>query len=600
MLTASACSPARRSPTRWPAVLTTRARLGRPARGDTGRGPPPARPLPRARSQEAPARHRRGAARCSRRRSRPRRARRRAGAPLTSRAARLGWALAASRRSRSRPSRWRGPRARAAAAAPALHDLLRVRRRDRRRRRQLGDLPRRPARRLRRQRQPRGSRDSGSRSSTRSGRASSPTPRGRATRSGRPTAGGSPSSPRASCARCRSPTGASRRSATRWRRGEAAGAAPGPSSSPRRRDRRPISAVSGRRRRADAGDARSRTRRRRSPTASPPSCPTGGGSSTSPTPGRRGDEGTVYLASLDGGERRLLYRSRRAPIYAEPGYLIDAIDDRLVAQSVRPRGGRAPRRAPAARGGDPAPTSTPRTGPRRSPGRGRSWCRPRKTSGRRSSGSTAGDGWSARFRCRGRTFVSPRLSPDGRRLALSSRGPEGVGVGPLGRRPRDRAGEPADLRAGPRPLSRLVAGRPAPRLPDRPLAAPSTSGPGPRAGAAPSGCSTSRRPPGRSRAAGSADTLAFGTAEAETGFDVWLLRPDRPRSLRSTSSTRPRARTIRAISPDGRWLAFASNESGRERGLRRVAARREGQVPGDDRREDGTRSGRGAGASCSS
>ena len=59
-------------------------------------------------------------------------------------------------------------------------------------------------------------------------------------------------------------------------------------------------------------------------------------------------------------------------------------------------------------------------------------------------------------------------------------------------------------------------------------------------------------------------TLAFGTAESETGFDVWLLRPDRPpeppvRLLHSAASEGDAA-----ISPDRRWLAFASNESGRE------------------------------------
>ena len=140
-------------------------------------------------------------------------------------------------------------------------------------------------------------------------------------------------------------------------------------------------------------------------------------------PGGGIEEGRVYLASLDGGERSLLYRSRRAPIYAEPGYLIDAIDDRLVARPFDPEAGELrgePRRLEEA--------TPPYV----------------HTQDRVASVSASGALlvplledvgtkvlWLDR---RGRLvgevplprgmFVSPRLAPDGRRLAISSVGPK--------------------------------------------------------------------------------------------------------------------------------------------------------------------------------
>ena len=59
------------------------------------------------------------------------------------------------------------------------------------------------------------------------------------------------------------------------------------------------------------------------------------------------------------------------------------------------------------------------------------------------------------------------------------------------------------------------------------------------------------------------DTISFQTTEAETGFDIWLMRPERPTEppvhLLSSAATEGEA----DISPDGRWLAYGSNESGR-------------------------------------
>lgn len=59
-------------------------------------------------------------------------------------------------------------------------------------------------------------------------------------------------------------------------------------------------------------------------------------------------------------------------------------------------------------------------------------------------------------------------------------------------------------------------------------------------------------------------TLAFGTAELETGFDLWLLWPGRPEAPPLQLLRSPATEAEAAISPDERWLAYASNESGRQ------------------------------------
>ncbi len=185
-------------------------------------------------------------------------------------------------------------------------------------------------------------------------------------------------------------------------------------------------------------------------------------------PGTGGDEGTVYLASLDGGERRLLFRSRRAPVYAAPGYLIYATDDRLVAQSIDPKTG--------ALGGEPRrlEEATP------------SYV---NTQDRAASVSDSGAlmvpavqsggtkiAWLDR---RGRlvgevplpreNFASPQLSPDGRRLALFSDGPKeseaDLWVVDLATEKASRLTFAPGLDRYPD----LVSRRPATRLPDRAL-----------------------------------------------------------------------------------------------------------------------------------
>ncbi len=175
----SRCSPAgRSSPARHGLRHARRGPQDRDrspvaASGDAADDPAPPRPLPRARSAPAAARHRRGApgARSAVRRPRKRRrSDRQAGSsgrpPL--RPPRLGGRGTAGDRvrARSRSARF-APQPRP--ESPAFHDLVRLGRGDRRRGRQLGDLPRRPPSRLHRQRQRRtpGSLDPGARSGPR-------------------------------------------------------------------------------------------------------------------------------------------------------------------------------------------------------------------------------------------------------------------------------------------------------------------------------------------------------------------------------------------------------------------------------------------------
>ena len=279
-------------------------------------------------------------------------------------------------------------------------------------------------------------------------------------------------------------------------------------------------------------------------------------------PGTGGDEGTVYLASLDGGERRLLFRSRRTPIYAEPGYLIYAVGDRLVAQSIDPKTG--------ALGGEPRrlEEATP------------SYV---NTQDRAASVSDSGAlmvpavqsggtkiAWLDR---RGRlvgevplpreNFASPQLSPDGRRLALFSDGP------------KESEADLWVVDLATEKASRLTF---APGLDRYPIWSPdglrlvfqtersgvfdlwerpATSGGAEKALYASSTSWKFAR-------SWVGDSIAFETVEKSTGFDVWLLRLERPSEPAIHLLNSPASEHDPAISPDGRWLAYASNESGRD------------------------------------
>ena len=297
-------------------------------------------------------------------------------------------------------------------------------------------------------------------------------------------------------------------------------------------------------------------------------------------PGGAIEEGRVYLASLDGGERRLLYRSRRAPIYAEPGYLIDAIDDRLVARPFDPEAGELrgePRRLEEA--------TPPYV----------------HTQDRVASVSASGallvpllDDvgtkvlWLDR---RGRlvgevplprgTFVSPRLAPDGRRLAISSQGP------------RESESDLWVVDLASEQASRLTF---APGHERYPVWSPdglSLAFQTDRGGAfdlwlRPSSGSGAERVLHESPTAWKipqgwvGGTLAFGTAESETGFDVWLLRPDRPTGAPGAPPPLGRERGRCRHLPRRALARLRLQRVGPRGGLRRVVARCEGQVPGDD------------------
>ncbi len=58
-------------------------------------------------------------------------------------------------------------------------------------------------------------------------------------------------------------------------------------------------------------------------------------------------------------------------------------------------------------------------------------------------------------------------------------------------------------------------------------------------------------------------TLAFGELSPETGYDIWMLSLDGERTARpflQSSSNESHA----AFSPNGRWIAYTSDESGRQ------------------------------------
>ena len=462
-------------------------------------------------------------------------------------------------RDRARGARAARLRAAPRPASPAFHDLFRLRRGDRRRRRQLGDLPRRPARRLHRQRQrgAPGSLDSGARPGPRAlprrhrGRhlpvLGARQPAGRLLRQGKAAQGVARRRPgRADLRRDR---GARRELGARRDHRLRAGASP--AGSPR----------SPRRRRAEAGDPdrepgggdlpplpRLPARRSAVPLPRRPRHGRRTGGSTWP-------RSTAASAASSSIAPRADLRRARLP---------DLRDRRPPGgQAFRPEGGRAPRRAPPARGGDPLLRQ--HAGPRRL--------------GLRVGGAPGADrgdrgtkiAWLDR---RGRlvgevplpreNFASPQpLSRRPPPRALLRR-PEGVGGGPLGRRSGDRAGEPADLRRRDRPLSRSGL-RTAGRLAFQTNApASSTSGSARRAAAAPSAASTPRRRAGRSRATGSA------TPRVRDGREGDRLRrlaaaAGAPGGAAGPPCELGRERERPAISPDGRWLAYASNESGGRR-----------------------------------
>jgi len=275
-----------------------------------------------------------------------------------------------------------------------------------------------------------------------------------------------------------------------------------------------------------------------------------------------GEVGPVYLASLDGGERRLLLRTHRAPIYADPGYLVFAVDDHLAAQRFDAKAGALvgePRRlaesTPAYVNTQDRVASASSTGALLVP--------TSEVAGTRIE-------WLDR---RGRlvgeiplprgSYISPRISPDGGRLAIYA---EGEKESDADLWVVDLASEQASRLTFTAGLDRFPIWSPDGRSlafqTDRAgvfdlWVRPANGGGSERAIFE---SPTSWKVP-RSWVGG---WLAFETVENQTGFDVWLLAPERPGEppvhlLKSVASE-----SDPQISPDGRWLAYASNESGRD------------------------------------
>jgi serine/threonine-protein kinase len=160
----------------------------------------------------------------------------------------------------------------------------------------------------------------------------------------------------------------------------------------------------------------------------------------------------------------------------------------------------------------------------------------------------------------GGIYFHPRLSPDGRRIALTVRGTEhdDVWLHDLNRQTWSRftsdgnSGFPLWTQDGQRTAynadhagsvsiywKRLDGSSPA-----EPLV---TS---PRAGYS---CPFSWSPDG---------TLAFVSIASRAVQDIWVTRPDGDRRPKAVVET-PFAEGAPAFSPDGRWLAYVSNETGR-------------------------------------
>ena len=275
-------------------------------------------------------------------------------------------------------------------------------------------------------------------------------------------------------------------------------------------------------------------------------------------PGADADEGRVFLASLDGEERRLLFRSRRAPVYAAPGFLVYAIGDRLVARAFDAQAGEArgePRRleepTPAFQVTQERVASVSDSGVL-------------LVAGARTSGTDVleldrSGRLLSRITLPGGEFAAPRLSPDGRRLLiLATEGDRDLWIVDLQTRKSSRltfgkgrdarsiwSSSGADIVSQSRRFGvfdlwiRPSSGGGA----ERPLYESST--------------------PWKDPGSWVGDLLAFGNIEQSTGFDISLIRPDRPGIPPTPLLNSPASEREPAISPDGKWLAYQSNESGR-------------------------------------
>jgi Tol biopolymer transport system component len=280
-------------------------------------------------------------------------------------------------------------------------------------------------------------------------------------------------------------------------------------------------------------------------------------------PGANKEEGRVYLASLDGGERQLLYRTRRAPIYAEPGWLIDAIDQRLVARRFDAATGKISGEPVQLEEATPTYVNT------------QDRVASASDSGALLVPSAVSPGtkilWLDR---RGRRlgevplpkgrFSDPRLSPDGRRLALmaqsSSSGDDyDVWVVDLETEQANRLTFTPTADGMPiwSPDGRSLVFQTNRRGPRDLWIRPASAGGVERA-------LFESSTPWKVASSWVGDWLAFVNTDVETGFDIWLMNSGNPGEAPVALVRTPASESDAAISPDGRWLAFDSNEGGRE------------------------------------
>ncbi|MEO7972082.1 MAG: hypothetical protein ABIU84_00735, partial [Thermoanaerobaculia bacterium] len=274
-------------------------------------------------------------------------------------------------------------------------------------------------------------------------------------------------------------------------------------------------------------------------------------------------EGRIYFASLDRPERKFLYRSHRSPIYATAGYLIDAIGEHLVARRFDPETG--------ALTGEPRLLEEPTTEIVNTLDRVASVS---ETGALLVSASARAGTTLVWLDRRGRRlgeiplpkerFESPHLSPDGRRVALHSVNVQGEEDGDLW--VVDLASEQASRLTFTPGLDRFAIWSPdgseiafqSHRKGVFNLYRRSSSG---------SGADSvifESPDPWKQPDSWVGPYLVFSIVRPETGFDLQLLRLDHgaavPQAIAATAATEIDGQ----LSPDGRWLCYTSNETGRD------------------------------------